>query len=200
MPSAFMSRLLQFSASLAMFSAALLGSLPPANAHVGHGEEFQQQGDVRQVKANADTDALLGVLTEQPQESPEGLTVPAAAVVDADGKPLVFVKTATTYDPVFVETGTSSGDRVTITSGVDPTDEVVVQGALSLYAESKKTQQSDTAEPGKTPAAPAEESTPETTATAPSQPQLNPLGIGAAVVGVLALGGVAASRLGRKSK
>jgi cation efflux system membrane fusion protein len=101
---------------------------------------------------------------------------------------------------VFVETGTSSGDRVTITSGVDPTDEVVVQGALSLYAESKKTQQSDTAEPGKASAAPAEESTPETAATAPSEPQLNPLGIGAAVVGVLALGGVAASRLGRKSK
>ena len=77
---------------------------------------------------------------------------------------------------------------------------MVVQGALSLYAESKKTQQSDTAEPGKTPAAPAEESTQETAATAPSQPQLNPLGIGAAVVGVLALGWVAASRLGRKSK
>jgi cation efflux system membrane fusion protein len=195
-----MSRLLQFSASLALASFAWLGSLPPAGAHVGHGDEFQQQGDVRQVKANADTDALLGVLTETPQQGPHGLTVPAAAVVDADGKPLVFVKTATTYDPVFVETGTSSGDRVAITSGVDPTDEVVVQGALSLYAESKKTQQSDTAEPGKASAAPAEESTPETAATAPSEPQLNPLGIGAAVVGVLALGGVAASRLGRKSK
>ncbi|MFN7228042.1 MAG: hypothetical protein ACK5UG_03205, partial [Synechococcaceae cyanobacterium] len=111
-----------------------------------------------------------------------------------------FVKTATTYDPVFVETGTRSGDRVTIPRGGDPTDEVVVQGALSLYAESKKTQQSDTAETGNTPAAPAEESTQETAATAPSQPQLNPLGIGAAVVGVLALGWVAASRLGRKSK
>lgn len=195
-----MSRLLQFSASLALASAALLGSLPPASAHVGHGDEFQQQGDVRQVKANADTDALLGVLTETPEQNPEGLTVPAAAVVDADGKPLVFVKTATTYDPVFVVTGSSAGDRVVIIKGLDPTDEVVVQGALSLYAESKKTQQSDTAEPGKTPAAPAGESTPETAATAPSEPQLNPLGIGAAVVGVLALGGVAASRLGRQSK
>ena len=32
--------------------------MPPANSHVGHGDEFQQQGDVRQVKANADSDAL----------------------------------------------------------------------------------------------------------------------------------------------
>jgi cation efflux system membrane fusion protein len=195
-----MSRLLLFSASLTLASVALLGSMPPASAHVGHGDEFQQQGNVRQVKANADTDALLGVLTEKPQQGPEGLSVPAAAVVDADGKPLVFVKTATTYDPVFVETGTTSGDRVSISTGVDPTDEVVVQGALSLYAESKKTQQSDTAQSAAEPApAPAAGSTETADAAAPA-PQLNPLGIGAAVVGVLALGGVAASRLGRKSK
>jgi cation efflux system membrane fusion protein len=187
-----MSRLLQFSASLALAAAALLGSLPPASAHVGHGDEFQQQGDVRQVKANADTDALLGVLTEKPQQGPDGLSVPAAAVVDADGKQLVFVKTATTYDPVFVGTGTTSGDRVTIATGVDATDEVVVQGALSLYAESKKSQQSDTAQPVAVPA--------ETTKAASPAPQLNPLGIGAAVVGVLALSGVAVTRLGRRSK
>jgi cation efflux system membrane fusion protein len=100
---------------------------------VGHGDEFQQQGDVRQVKANADTDALVGVITEKPQQEPQGLTVPSAAVVDADGQSLVFVKSGSTYDPVFVEAGASSGDRVSITSGIDPTDEVVVQGALSRW-------------------------------------------------------------------
>jgi cation efflux system membrane fusion protein len=196
-----MSRLLQSSASLTLAAAALLGSLPPASAHVGHGDEFQQQGDVRQVKANADTDALLGVLTEKPQQGPDGLSVPAAAVVDADGKPLVFVKTATTYDPVFVQTGATSGDRVRIIRGVDATEDVVVQGALSLYAESKKSQQSDTAQPAAEQApAPAAAPPTETTAAASRGPQLNPLGIGAAAVGVLALGGFAVTRLGRRSK
>lgn len=112
-------------------------------AHVGHGDEFQQQGDVRQVKANTDTDALLGVTATPPQQGPEGLSVPTTAVVKADGKPLVFVKTATTYDPVFVKTGPTLGDQIVITEGLDPTDDVVVNGALSLYAESKKTQQAE---------------------------------------------------------
>lgn len=194
-----MSRLLQYSASLALAAAALLGALPPASAHVGHGDAFQQQGDVRQVKANVDTDALLGVLTAKPQQGPEGLTVPAAAVVEADGKPLVFVKSATTYDPVFVQTGATSGDRVTIASGVDATDAVVVQGALSLYAESKKSQQSDKGQPAAEPApAPAAASS-ETAPAASARPQLNPVGLGAAIAGVLALGGVAVTRLGRRS-
>lgn len=196
-----MSRLLQFSASFALASAALLCSLPPASAHVGHGDEFRQQGDVRQVKANAATDALLGVLTEKPQQGPQGLTVPSTAVVDADGKPLVFVKAASTYDPVFVEIGMTSGDRVTVTSGVDATDDVVVQGSLSLYAESKKSQQSEPPQPAVEPAAAPAAALPiGTTAAASRSPQLNPLAIGAAVVGVLALGGVAVTRLGRRPK
>jgi len=194
-----MSRPLQFSASLALASAALLGSLPPASAHVGHGDEFQQQGDVRQVKANADTDALLGVLTEKPLQGPGGLTVPSAAVVDADGRPLVFIKTATTYDPVFIVTGMTSGDRVAVIGGVDPTEEVVVQGALSLYAESKKSQQSK-AKPASEPAAAPAAGSRDTAAAVSAAPQLRPLGIGAAVVGVLALGGVAVTRLGRRTK
>ena len=191
-----MSWLLQFSASLALASAALLGGLSPASAHVGHGDEFQQQGDVRQVKANADTDTLLGVMTEKPQQGPDGLTVPTAAVVDADGKSLVFVKSGSTYDPVFIKTGSISGDRVTIASGVDATEEVVVQGALSLYAESKKSQQSDTAQPVNAPApSPA-----EITAAASPELQLNPFGIAAAAVGVLALVSFAVTRLGRRTK
>lgn len=118
-----------------------------AMAHVGHGDEFQNQGTVRQVKANAESDALLGVQTTKPETGPDGLTVPSTAVVDADGKPVVFVKTATTYDPVLVQTGSNLGDRVVISSGLDPTDDVVTAGALSLYAESKKTQQAE--EPAK---------------------------------------------------
>jgi cation efflux system membrane fusion protein len=112
----------------------------------------------------------------------------------------MFVKTATTYDPVFVETGSTSGNQVRITSGVDATEVVVVQGALSLYAESKKSQQSKTAQPAAEPASAPPAGPTETTPAASPAPQFNPLGIGAAVVGALALGGVAMTRLGRRSQ
>ncbi len=184
-------RLLQLTATASLTATAVLVA-SPVLAHVGHGDEFQQQGDVRQVKANADTDALLGVMTEKPQQGAQGLTVPSAAVVDADGKSLVFVKSGTTYDPVFVEAGAASGDRVFITSGIDPTDEVVVQGALSLYAESKKSEQSESAPPATAPV--------NSKVPAPSESPLNPWGVGAAAVGVVVLGGFAATRLGRRSK
>ena len=36
-----------------------LGGLSQAMAHVGHGDEFQQQGNVRQVKASAEIDSML---------------------------------------------------------------------------------------------------------------------------------------------
>lgn len=144
-------RLFQFSASASLTAAALLAT-PVALAHVGHGDEFQQQGEVRQVPSNPEADALLGVTTAKPEPGADGLTVPSAAVVDADGTSLLFVKTEKTYDPVVVEIGANFGDRVVITKGLDPTDEVVVAGALSLYAESKKTQQLDPEQASKTEA------------------------------------------------
>jgi cation efflux system membrane fusion protein len=149
-------RILRLAASTSLTAAALLAiphAVPVALAHVGHGDEFQQQGDARQVKRNADSDGLLGVATVKPEPGPDGLTVPATALVDADGKPLLFVQTEKTYDPVYVETGASQGDRVVVTEGIDPTDDVVSSGALSLYAESMKTQQ---AEPAAATAKPAE--------------------------------------------
>ena len=166
----------------------VLGGLSPAMAHVGHGDEFQQKGNVRQVKASAEIDSLLGITTAPAAEAGGVVTIPVAAVVDADGKPLVFVKTATAYDPVFVETGANEGDRVVISKGIDPGDEVVVEGALSLYAESKKTQQVEPAGAGKAASGdPA----------GGAQPLANP-GLIAAGVAVIAAGGFAATRLGRK--
>jgi len=189
--------------ALASLVAAALLLATPAVAHVGHGDEFQNQGNVRQVKANAATDGLLGVTTEQPQQGPAGLTVPAAAVVDADGQSLVFVKSGTTYDPVVVTLGDSSGDRVTVTSGVSADEAVVVQGALTLYAESKKTQQVEpsatapgAAASGKADAAGGD--APDSVAAAGgAHPLTNPALI-AAGVAVLAAGGFVATRLGRK--
>jgi len=130
----------------ASLTATLLAMAEPAAvSHVGHGDEFQQQGDGRQVKRNAESDGLLGVATAKPESGPDGLTVPSTALVDAKGQPLLFVQTETTYDPVIVETGDSQGDRVVVTEGIDPTDDVVISGALSLYAESMKTQQAEPA-------------------------------------------------------
>ena len=143
-PWALVNRFLQLAARASLSTAALLAiatASPLARAHVGHGDEFQQQGDVRQVKRNADSDGLLGVATAKPEQGPDGLTVPATALVDADGKSLLFVQTEKTYDPVFVQTGANQGDRVVVTEGIDNTDDVVLSGVLSLYAESKKTQQ-----------------------------------------------------------
>ncbi|MCP9828994.1 efflux RND transporter periplasmic adaptor subunit [Synechococcus sp. Lug-A] len=174
------------------------GGLSPAMAHVGHGDEFQQKGNVRQVKASAEIDSLLGITTAPAAEAGGVVTIPVAAVVDADGKPLAFVKSGTTYDPVFLQAGASQGDQIEITDGsISPGDSVVTQGALSLYAESKKSQSA--AAPngeGSTPKAPAASAS-ATTSTAAEG--LNPLVIGAGAA-VLVVGGVVvASRLGKKN-
>jgi cation efflux system membrane fusion protein len=177
-------RILRLAASTSLTAFALLAIPPGAMAHVGHGDEFQQQGDARQVKRNAESDGLLGVATVKPERGPDGLTVPATALVDADGKPLLFVQTEKTYDPVFVETGANQGDRVIVTKGIDPSDDVVASGALSLYAESRKTQQAE-------PAAAKIAGITTKTAAANSLP-LPALAAGAAVV--LAGGGIWLSR------
>ncbi|MCT0219879.1 hypothetical protein KQ304_12915 [Synechococcus sp. CS-1329] len=183
-------RFLQLAARASLSTAALLAiatASPLARAHVGHGDEFQQQGDARQVQRNADSDGLLGVATAKPEQGPDGLTVPSTALVDANGKPLLFVQTEKTYDPVSVETGADQGDRVVVTGGIDPTDDVVVSGALLLYAESKKTQQ---AEPAAASAKPAEAA--ETNAAGVSNLPVPVLAAGAVVF--LAGGGIWLSR------
>ena len=113
--------------------------VPAAVAHSGHGDEFVQNGEVDQLKASPDQDQLLGITTAAPQSGPDGqLTVPSVAVVDAAGKPLVFVSTGTTYDPVFVRLGAVANDRTVVLEGLSADEQVVVSGALSLYAESQK--------------------------------------------------------------
>ena len=177
-----------------------LGGFSPAMAHVGHGDEFQQQGNVRQVKASAEMDSMLGITTAPATETGGVVSIPVAAVVDADGKPLAFVKSGSTYDPVFLQTGASKGDQIAITDGsISPGDEVVTQGGLSLYAESKKSQ-SAVAASTPAPAAPAAPANaPATQATPTAAGGLNPLMIGAGAVVVAAGAGVVVSRLGKKN-
>ena len=112
---------------------------PAVLAHAGHGDEFVPNGEVEQVKASPEQDQLLGIDTAAPQSTPDGqLTVPSVAIVDAEGKPLVFVRSGSTYDPVFVQLGPVSADRTVVLEGVSADEQVVVSGALSLYAESQK--------------------------------------------------------------
>jgi cation efflux system membrane fusion protein len=155
-PGPLLNRILQLAAKASFCAAALFTiptAAPVALAHVGHGDEFQQQGDARQVQRNAESDGLLGVATARPEQGPDGLSVPSTALVDANGKPLLFVQTEKTYDPVYVQTGANQGDSVVVAEGVDPTDDVVISGALSLYAESMKTQQAEPAVGDDKPAA-----------------------------------------------
>jgi len=194
-------RALLLAGGLSLGTLALAG-FSPAMAHVGHGDEFQQQGNVRQVKASSEIDSMLGITTAPATKAGGVVSIPIAAVVDADGKPLAFVKSGTTYDPVFLQTGASQGDQIAITDGsISPGDDVVTQGALSLYAESKKSQSgvavSAAAPAPAAPPAAAEAPTPQAApaATAGFKPMV--IGAGAAVVAVGA--GVVVSRLGKKN-
>ncbi|MCP9884120.1 hypothetical protein KBY97_03115 [Synechococcus sp. ATX 2A4] len=174
--------------------ALAAGSLQPALAHVGHGDEFQQQGDVRQVPVNGEIDALLGITTAPATTAGGVVSIPVAAVVKADGKSLVFVKYGTTYDPVFIKTGSSSGDQIEVSEGVTAGEEVVIQGGLSLYAESKKSEGAAADEPPATAS-----SAPPAPASTPAAGSPSPLVIGAATLAVaVVLGGVVATRRGHK--
>jgi membrane fusion protein, cation efflux system len=179
-----------------------VGGFGSAMAHVGHGDEFQQQGNVRQVKASAGIDSMLGITTAPATETGGVVSIPVAAVVDADGRPLAFVKSGTTYDPVFLQTGASQGDQIAISDGsISPGDQVVTQGALSLYAESKKSQSAVAAN-----VAPPIASAPTAAADAAASQAMptaaegrNPLVIGAGAVVVVVGAGVVVSRLGKKT-
>jgi cation efflux system membrane fusion protein len=190
-------RILRLAASTGL-SAAALFCIPliasGAMAHVGHGDEFQQQGDARQVKRNAESDALLGVATARPESGPDGLTVPSTALVDANGKPLLFVQTETTFDPVYVQTGANQGDRVVVSEGIDPTDDIVISGALSLYAESMKTQQVEE------PAAEAGAATQSEAGETKESSKLPLIAAGAGVAVVVAAGAVLLSRRGKQGE
>ena len=190
-------RILRLAASTSLSAAALFSLpliAPRAMAHVGHGDEFQQQGDARQVKRNAESDALLGVATARPESGPDGVTVPSTALVDANGKPLLFVQTDTTFDPVYVQTGANQGDRVVVSEGIDPTDDIVISGALSLYAESMKTQQAEE------PAAEAGAATQSEAGETKESSKLPLIAAGAGVAVVVAAGAVLLSRRGKQGE
>lgn len=139
----------RFSLVSPLLAAALTLSMSSAVfAHVGHGDEFQAKGGIQKVKMNAATDKQLGI--EVNAIAPEkgggkAVLIPVTALVDADGKQLVFVQYQNFYEPVPVTTGATKGDLIEITQGLSVGEKLVTQGSLTLYAESRKTKPTNVA-------------------------------------------------------
>lgn len=102
-------------------------------------------GETRVVPVQAELDNLNGqlkpgmfaeleVLTDQTSNSV--LAIPNSAVVDANGKKLVYIQNGNTFQPVEVTLGQISGDLVEIKSGLFEGDLIVTQRAPQLYAQS----------------------------------------------------------------
>lgn len=66
------------------------------------------------------------------------LAVPSAAVIETDGKKIVYVQNGSAYQPITVTLGQTVGDMVEVKSGLFIGDKVVTQRAPQLYAQSLK--------------------------------------------------------------
>lgn len=122
-----------------------LGTPTVVLSHVGHGDEFQATGGIERVEVNPENDQLLGiVVTPIEQSAANGVMIPVTALVEADGKQLVFVKYENFYEPVEVTTEETQGDLMEVTEGLSIGEQLVTQGSLSLYAESRKTKTAET--------------------------------------------------------
>ncbi len=64
------------------------------------------------------------------------LAIPSSAVVDANGKKLVYVQNGDAFQPVEVTLGQTSGDMVEVKTGLFEGDLAVTQRAPQLYAQS----------------------------------------------------------------
>ncbi|MBF2014833.1 MAG: efflux RND transporter periplasmic adaptor subunit [Rivularia sp. T60_A2020_040] len=78
--------------------------------------------------------AELEVVTDQTSNAV--LAIPSSAVVDANGKKLIYIKNGNAFQSVEAEFGQTSGNLIEITSGLFEGDEVVTQRATQLYAQS----------------------------------------------------------------
>ncbi|MBD2093293.1 efflux RND transporter periplasmic adaptor subunit [Microcoleus sp. FACHB-1515] len=103
------------------------------------------QGDSRVVPVRAELNNPNGILKPgmfaelellTGQTSDRVLSLPATAIVDANGRKLVYVQNGQNFEPTDVELGRTDGDRVEIKSGLFEGDRVVIQGAPMLYAQS----------------------------------------------------------------
>ncbi|MDH6057360.1 efflux RND transporter periplasmic adaptor subunit [Umezakia ovalisporum] len=181
-------------------------------AHVGHGDEFQATGGINRVKVNSQTDELLGIVVTpiaSSAKSGSGVMIPVTALVDANGKQIVFVQYENFYEPVEVTTDATKGELIAVTKGLSVGEKLVTQGSLSLYAESRKTQTADnSASPSAiaTPKTEAEHQQAHNQGTAHSHNTTQqasgrlPMGILAGVGGAVVLVGAAITFIARNRK
>jgi membrane fusion protein, heavy metal efflux system len=80
--------------------------------------------------------AQLEVLTDRTPTAV--VTIPKSAVVEANGKRLVYVQNGNAYEPVEVTFGKTAGEKVEVKGGVFDGDMIVTQRAAQLYAQSLK--------------------------------------------------------------
>ncbi|MEO1388461.1 MAG: cobalt transporter [Cyanobacteria bacterium J06634_6] len=202
--------------TLPAFASVLALSLSlatPTLAHVGHGDEFQASGGVNRVEVKFDTDALLGIQVnpiEAAADEGSAVLIPVTALVDDNGRQLVFVQYDNFYEPVDVVTGETQGELIEVTEGLSVGEQLVSQGSLSLYAESRKTQAAeapDTALKTTTETTIIEETTEAPVADASAaqtteEPSSGfPVGIAAALAAIAAVGAGAVLLLkGKNSK
>lgn len=186
------STLLKFMALIAILTVST-----PALAHVGHGDEFDATGGVQRVEVNADTDGTLGIQISPIDPAADGsaaVLIPATSLVEADSSTYVFVEYDGFYEPVPVTIGSSQGDLVEITEGLSVGEQLVTQGGLTLYAQSRRAQPAETAQAptDETPiiAEAVEGSATSETATEAGFPLLPVAGLGA--VALVAVGGTLA--------
>lgn len=64
------------------------------------------------------------------------LTIPSMAIVEAQGKQVVYVQNGDSFQPTEVKLGSTSGELIEVKSGLFEGDQIVTQGALLLYAQS----------------------------------------------------------------
>lgn len=159
-----------------MLALSLAVTAPEALAHAGHGDEFQAEGGVNRVEVNTQTDALLGIQTNSIEAAADGsstVMIPVAALVEDNGRQLVFVEYENFYEPVDVTTGETTGELIEVTEGLSVGEQLVTQGSLSLYAESRKTETSE-ATPETDEAAANETSVQEATAQETTTQEIAP--------------------------
>ncbi|MFB8787621.1 MAG: efflux RND transporter periplasmic adaptor subunit [Potamolinea sp.] len=103
------------------------------------------EGGTRVVPVKAELDNSDGVLKPGMFAELEVLTdktptailaIPSSAIVEANGKKLVYVQNGNAFQPTEVILGQTSGDMVEVKSGLFDGDAIVTQRAPQLYAQS----------------------------------------------------------------
>jgi cation efflux system membrane fusion protein len=123
---------------------------------------------IERVEVNPEMDQMLGIVVTPIAPATDGsasILVPITALVNSEDQQLVFVQYQNFYEPVPVTTGATQGELIEVMDGLSVGENLVTQGSLSLYAESRKTQ---SPEPAATPETAA---TPEPVATEDPAPQ-----------------------------